>query len=85
MVQAGIKCKITKDSMTIYCKDKIISQNKSILIKTKGDHRICMSSVIFCLLTGIRGKIKNFETVNTSFPGFISLIKSLGAKINVKK
>ena len=85
LVQAGIKCKITKDSMTIYGKDKIISQNKSILIKTKGDHRICMSSVIFCLLTGIRGKIKNFETVNTSFPGFISLIKGLGAKINVKK
>ena len=85
IVQAGIKCKTTKNSMTIYGKDKNFNKNKLILIKTKGDHRICMSSLIFCLLTGIRGKIKNFETVNTSFPGFISLIKSLGAKINVKK
>ena len=40
-----------------------------------------MSSVIFSLLTGIKGEIKNFETVNTSFPGFIPVIKSLGAKI----
>ena len=64
---------------------KIINQNKLILTNTKGDHRICMSSVIFSLLTGISGKIKNFETVNTSFPGFIPLIKSLGARINVKK
>ena len=46
LVQAGIKCKITKDSMIIYGKDKIETQNKSILVKTKGDHRICMSSII---------------------------------------
>ena len=31
-------------------------------------------------------KINNFETVNTSFPGFISLIKkNLRAKIEIKK
>ena len=82
--QAGIKCKNTKDSMTIYGKDKINTKNKFILVKTKGDHRICMSSVIFSLATGIKTKINNFET-DTSFPGFISLIKSLGAKIEFKK
>ena len=43
-----------------------------------------MSSVIFSLATGIKTKINNFET-DTSFPGFISLIKSLGAKIEFKK
>ena len=37
-----------------------------------------MSSVIFAqIVTGIQTKIKNFETVDTSFPGFISLIKNL--------
>ena len=50
LVQAGIKCKTTKDSMTIYGKDKITNQNKLILTNTKGDHRICMSSVIFSLI-----------------------------------
>ena len=77
LIQAGIKYKSTKNSITIYGKDKIEAQNKSIIVKTKGDHRICLSSVILALVTGIRTKIKNFETVNTSFPGFIQLIKSI--------
>jgi len=84
LIQTGIKCKITKDSMVIYGKDKIENQNKLILTKTKGDHRICMSSVILSLVTGIRTKIKNFETVNTSFPGFITLIKNLGGNIVIE-
>ena len=55
LIQIGIKCKITKNSvMIIYGKGKIETQNKSILVKTKGDHRICMSSVILSLITGIR-------------------------------
>ena len=86
LIQAGIKCKNTKDSIIIYGKNKIEAANKSILVKTKGDHRICMSSAILSLVTGIRTKINNFETVNTSFPDFISLIKkNLGAKIEIKK
>ena len=84
LFQAGIKCKTTKDSIIIYGKSKIETQNKLILTKTKGDHRICMSSVIFSLVTGMRAKIKNFETVNTSFPEFISLIRNLGGKIVIK-
>ena len=84
LVQAGIKCKITKDAMVIHGKDKIETENKSVLTKTKGDHRICMSSAILALITGLRTKIKNFETVNTSFPGFIPLIKNLGGKIVTK-
>ena len=40
-----------------------------------------MSAAILALIVGIRTKINNFETVNTSFPGFISLLKNLGGKI----
>ena len=50
-----------------------------------GDHRICMSSLILSLLTGIKSKIKNFETVNTSSPNFLKIIKFLGAKFEIKK
>ena len=82
--QAGIKCKITKDTMIIYGKDKIETKNRSIITKTKHDHRICMATAIISLATGIKTEIKNFETVNTSFPGFISLIKNLGGKIAIK-
>mgnify|MGYP000138478722 CR=1 FL=1 len=84
LVQAGIKCKTTKGSMIIYGIDKIETQNKSILVKTRGDHRICMSSTILSLVTGISAKIENFETVNSSFPGFFSIIKKLGGKIVIK-
>jgi 3-phosphoshikimate 1-carboxyvinyltransferase len=82
--QIGIKNKITKDDMIIYGKEKINFLKKEITINTKGDHRICMSSAILSLLTGVKSKIKNFETVNTSFPGFITLIKNLGGKIVIK-
>ena len=82
--QAGIKCKMTKDSMQIYGKNKVKNKNRSILTKTDGDHRICMSATILSLVTGIKTKIKNFETVNTSFPDFIPLVKKLGGKIVVK-
>ena len=84
LTQAGIKCKITKDDMIIYGNNNIKNNKKTILIKTKGDHRICMSASIFSLATGIKTKIENFETVNTSFPGYIKLVKNLGGKINVK-
>ena len=86
LMQAGIKCKYTKNSMTIYGKNKLDVSKKFLLVKTKDDHRICMSSVILSLVTGIKTKIKNFETVDTSFPGFISLFKkNLGAKIDIEK
>ena len=85
LIQAGIKCKCSKNSMTIYGKSKIKTHNKVILVKTKGDHRICMASVIFALITGTKTKINNFETVKTSFPNFISLIKFLGGEIEIKK
>tara|TARA_B100000029_G_scaffold48085_1_gene44080 strand:+ start:3153 stop:4496 length:1344 start_codon:yes stop_codon:yes gene_type:complete len=84
LLQAGIKCKTTKDSMKIYGKSKIEADNKLIFAKTRGDHRICMSTVILSLVTGIRAKINNFETVDTSFPGFVSTIRNLGGKIVIK-
>ena len=44
-----------------------------------------MSSAILSLITGIRAKINNFETVNTSSPNFLKLIKLLGANFEIKK
>ena len=57
----------------------------AIIVNTKNDHRICMSSAILSLATGIKTKINNFETVNTSFPNFISLTRQLGGKVEIKK
>jgi len=85
LTQSGILCRSTNDTMTIYGKENLNLKNRYITVKTKGDHRICMSAVILALVTGIKIKINNFETVNTSFPNFISLIRSIGGKIEIKK
>ena len=81
----GIFCKSTKDAMIINNKNNIKIKNKSVIVRTEGDHRICMASTILALATGAKITIKNFETVNTSFPNFISLIKSIGGKIEIQK
>ena len=44
-----------------------------------------MSSFILGTVTGIKTEIKNFETVNTSSPSFLKIMKSLGAKFETKK
>jgi 3-phosphoshikimate 1-carboxyvinyltransferase len=71
--------------MFIQGKKNIDIKNNLITVNTKLDHRICMSSVILSLVTGIKIKVKNFETVNTSFPGFVSLIRSMGGEVEIKK
>jgi len=81
----GVACKNTKDTMIIYGRGDKIKSKKTILIKTRHDHRILMSSTVMSLVSGVKTKIKNFETVNTSFPAFIKLIKKLGGKIEIEK
>ena len=43
-----------------------------------------MSAVILSLATGIKAEIKNFETVYTSAPSFLKIIKSLGGKFEIR-
>ena len=86
LTQVGIVSKITKNTMIINGgRNKIKNKNKFLLVKTKHDHRILMSGAIMSLVTGIKSKIKNFETVSTSFPSFIKLVRLLGGKIEIKK
>lgn len=80
----GIKTKSTKDSLKIFGNPNI--KTKRILkIFSNNDHRIAMA--FFCLgqLTGIKIIINNFETVETSFPQFLLLMKKIGAKFETKK
>ena len=44
-----------------------------------------MSAVILSLVTGIKAEIRNFETVRTSSPSFLQIIKSLGGSFEIKK
>ena len=37
------------------------------------------------VITGAKTKIRNFETVFTSAPSFLKIMKSLGAKFEIQK
>jgi len=80
----GIKTKSTINSLKIFGNPNIKTK-KLINVYPKHDHRIAMSSTILGLLLGVKLKISNFQTTNTSFPGFISVIKYLGGRIEIKK
>jgi 3-phosphoshikimate 1-carboxyvinyltransferase len=83
--QINIKSKFLKGELKIFGQGKIDASNKVIKIPNLGDHRLCMSGFILALLTGAKTKIKNFETVFTSSPSFLKIMKILGAKFEIQK
>ena len=83
--QIGIKSISSKNELKIFGKGKINANHKKIIVPNLGDHRIAMSTFVLAILTGANTKIKNFETVFTSSPSFLKIIKSLGAKFEIQK
>ena len=83
--QIGILSKFKNGKLIINGKKFIMDKFKMIKVPGLGDHRICMSAAILGLLTGIKIKIKNFETVKTSSPNFLNIVKLLGGKFEKKK
>ena len=83
--QINIKSKLNKDQFKIYGQGLIDASDKKIKVPNLGDHRICMSCFVLALLTGAKTKINNFETVFTSSPSFLKIMKNLGAKFEIQK
>ena len=83
--QIGIKSIAKKNELKIFGKGMLDAENKNILVPNLGDHRICMSAFVLAALTGAKAKIKNFETVYTSSPSFLKIMKKLGAKFELQK
>ena len=78
--QIGIKSASSKNEIKIFGKENISTSKRSISVPNLGDHRICMSAFILAILTGVKIKIKNFETVYTSSPSFLNIMRILGVK-----
>ena len=73
----GIKTDLTKDSIKIYGQPnlKIV---KAITIKNYlKDHRIFMMSTIAALTLGGKWKIHDKDSINTSFPTFLKIVKDI--------
>ena len=84
--QLNIKSKYLKGELKIFGRGLFDATDKIIKVPNLGDHRICMSTFILGLLTGAKTSISNFETVFTSSPSFLRIMKNnLGVKFEIKK
>ncbi len=78
----GVKIVSTKNSIRIYGNPKL-EINKEIIIKNYlKDHRVFMTCVIAALSFGGNWKIFDPQSIQTSFPNFLRILKDIGAKIN---
>tara|TARA_B100000767_G_scaffold84349_1_gene81142 strand:- start:537 stop:1865 length:1329 start_codon:yes stop_codon:yes gene_type:complete len=76
----GVKTKLTKDSIKIYGQPNLRIK-KSITIKNYlKDHRIFMMSSIAALTCGNKWTIHDKDSINTSFPSFLKIIKQINYK-----
>ncbi|MDC3407722.1 hypothetical protein OAX39_01550 [Candidatus Pelagibacter ubique] len=73
----GIKTDLTKDSIKIYGQPNL-EIKKPITIKNYlKDHRVFMMSTIAALTLGGKWKIHDKDSINTSFPSFLKIIKDI--------
>ena len=71
----GVKTISTKDSIKIFGNPNL-KINKKIIIKNYlKDHRVFMTSVIAALSFGGQWNIYDKNSINTSFPNFLKIIR----------
>jgi len=74
----GIKTELTNETIKIYGNPSLDLKNKKILIKNfLKDHRVFMSSVIAAMAFGGEWTIHDKDSINTSFPEFLDIIKDI--------
>ena len=82
----GIKTKkISNHGIKIYGKPNLKLKKKYIIKNYLKDHRIFMVCVVAAMVLGGEWKIYNPESIKTSFPSFLQVIKKLGGKLNWSK
>ncbi len=73
----GIKTITTKNSIKIYGNPNLKIQKKIEIKNYLKDHRVFMTSVIAALSFGGIWKIHDKDSIKTSFPSFLNLIKKI--------
>ena len=78
----GVKTELTKDSIKIYGQPNL-KITKPITIKNYlKDHRVFMMSTIAALTCGGKWKIHDKDSIITSFPSFLKIIKKINSKFS---
>ena len=78
----GVKVEERFGSLKIYGNPKLELNKKYVIKKYFKDHRVFMMSCIAALTLGGNFLIKDKNSIKTSFPNFITLLKKIGAKIS---
>ena len=76
----GVKTKLTKDSIKIYGQPKLKIKKKIVIKNFLKDHRIFMMSTIAALTFGGHWTIHDSDSIKTSFPSFLEIIKKISKK-----
>ena len=74
----GIKTILTKSSIKIYGNPKLKINHRIELKNYLKDHRIFMMGMIAALSQGGYWKLHDPDSVKTSFPSFLKIIKKIG-------
>ncbi len=78
----GIKVERNNNDIKIHGTTNIDLKKKYHIKNFLKDHRIFMMSCIAALTLGGNWKINDKDSINTSFPKFLKILKNLGANIN---
>ena len=78
----GIKVLRKKDNIEIYGNPNLNLTGNYVIKNFLKDHRVFMMACIAALSLGGNWKIYDKDSINTSFPNFIKILKNIGAKIN---
>ena len=78
----GIKVDEKFDSLKIYGNPDLKIKKKVIIKNFLKDHRVFMMSCVAALTLGGNFKIYDKNSINSSFPNFLDLLKKLGANVD---
>ena len=78
----GIKVDRFKDNVNIHGNPNLILSKKFEMKNFLKDHRIFFLSCITALTLGGKWKISDKDSINTSFPNFLEILKKIGAQIH---
>ena len=78
----GIKIKKNKDNIKIYGNPNLELNGNYKIKNFLKDHRVFMMSCVAATTFGGKWKIFDRDSINTSFPKFLTILKYLGANIN---
>ena len=76
----GVKTELTKESIKIFGQPNLTITKPIVIKNYLKDHRIFMMSTIAALTFGGQWKIHDKDSINTSFPSFLKIIKDMSDK-----